>query len=133
MKSSANLLLLLLLTTDLYPLRATKVNDTDTDTVDILGEIVNEMSYSDIKEMLGNSSTSDKNGQDHFDVVNEQDIDEELSETEKSTNHTGLIVIIVVLASGPVLFVVTAILYCVVLAYEKYNKKRPHGAPAGGE
>ena len=135
MKSSANLLLLLFVTTSLYsstsgasgPLGTTKANDTETE--DILGEQVNEMSYSDIEELLGNSSKSDKN--DHFVVVNEESIDEELSEAEKPTNHTGLIVIIVVLASGPILFLLTAILYCVVLAYEKYNKKRPNGA--GGE
>ena len=135
MKSSANLLLLLFVTTSLYsstsgasgPLGITKANDTETE--DILGEQVNEMSYSDIEELLGNSSKSDKN--DHFVVVNEESIDEELSEAEKPTNHTGLIVIIVVLASGPILFLLTAILYCVVLGYEKYNKKRPYGA--GGE
>ena len=135
MKSSANLLLLLFVTTSLYsstsgasgPLGTTKANDTETE--DILGEQVNEMTYSDIEEMLGNSSKSDKN--DHFLVVNEDKIDEELSEAEKPSNHTGLIVIIVVLASGPILFLLTAILYCVVLGYEKYHKKRPYGA--GGE
>ena len=131
MKSSANLLLLLLVTTGLYRSTSGATKDTDTDTEDILGEQVNEMSYSDIKELLGNSSKSDKNDQDHFVVVNEKEIDEELSETEKSTNHTGLIVLIVILASGPILFLITAILYCVVLAYEKYHKKRPYAA--GGE
>ena len=131
MRSSANLLLLLLVTTGLYrstsgastSLGTTKDNATDTE--DILGEHVNEMSYSDIEEMLGNSNKSDKNGQ--FVVVNEESIDEELSEVGHSQNLTGLIVIIVILASGPILFLMTALFYCVVLAYEKYQKKHRNG------
>ena len=77
------------------------------------------MSYADISEMLGTPNKSD-----HFVVVNEEKIDKELSETKKSTELTGVIVIIVILAIGPILFVITAILYCLVLAYEKFQKKR---------
>ena len=126
MKSLAKLVLLLFVTSSFYPSTSaapTQVGTTkDTDTEDILGEQVDEMSYSDISEMLGNSNKSD-----HFVVVNEKKIDQELSETEKSTDLTGVIVIVVILAIGPVLFIITAILYCLVLAYEKFQKKRSNG------
>ena len=59
MKSLAKLLLLLLLSSSLYCpafTASTQVGSSEaTDTEDILGEQVNEMSYSDIEEMLGNS------------------------------------------------------------------------------
>ena len=131
MKSLAKLLLLLFVTSSVYrsaSAASTKVGATnDTDTVDILGEQVNEMSYSDIEEMLGNSNKSD-----HFVVVNEENIDEELSETKRS-DLTGVVVIIVILAIGPILFIITAILYCLVLAYEKCQKKRSNGGEGEGE
>ena len=129
MKSLAKLLLLLLLTSSLYcPTFAasTQVGSTEaTDTEDILGEQVNEMSYSDIEEMLGNSNNS--HADNHFVVVNEENIDKELSESKTAINHTGLMVIGIILASAPLLLIVTAILFCLVLAYEKYQKKHSHG------
>ena len=122
----ARLLLLALVTSSLldYPAYgASPPTETtkDTETEDLLGEKVNEMSYSDIEETLGNSNKSDKSS--GFDVVNEESIDSELKEKDKSPDITGLIVLVVFFAIGPILFIIIAILYCVVLAYEKCCKK----------
>ena len=130
MAGSAKLLLLLFVANSLY--RPTSADSTTNDTEDILGEKVNEMSYSDIKDALGNQNNSDTNND--FDVVVEYIIDEALSEEpKKSTEHTKLIVYIVVFASGPILFVLTAILYCLVLACEKHQKKQKRKSSYGGE
>ena len=123
MKSLAKLLLLLFVTSSVYlPASAASTKVGATNDTDILGEQVNEMSYPDIEEMLGNSNKSD-----HFVVVNEENIDKELSESKTAINHTGLMVIGIILASAPLLLIVTAILFCLVLAYEKYQKKHSHG------
>ena len=125
MRSSARLLWLALVTSSLlaYPASgASPPNDTETE--DLLGEKVNEMSYSDIEEMLGNSNKSDKRS--GFDVVNEEDIDRELKEKDKP-DYIGLIVIVIIFCSGPILFIFTAVLYCVVVAYEKCQKNPSRG------
>ena len=126
MAGSAKLLLLLFVANILYRPTSAVSNDTE----DILGEKVNEMSYSDIKDALGNQNNSDTNND--FDVVAEYIIDEALSEEpKKSIEHTKLIFIGVVFASGPILFVLLFILYCLVLACEKHQKKRKRSY--GGE
>ena len=126
----ARLLLLALVTSSLldYPAYGASPppgTTKDTETEDLLGEKVNEMSYSDIEETLGNSNKSDKRS--GFDLVNEENIDRELKETTPKTDWTGMIVIIIIFCSGPILFIFTAVLYCVVVAYEKCQKKPSRG------
>ena len=126
MRSLARLLMLAFVTSSLLDYSASAASSAarttnDTETEDLLGEKVNEMSYADIEETLGNSNKSDKSS--GFDVVNEESIDSELKEKDKSPDITGLIVIILIFASGPILFIIIAVLYCVVLAYEKCQKK----------
>ena len=92
------------------------------DTEDILGENVNEMSYSDIKDVLGNNNKSDTDG---FDVVDEWLINEALAEeTQTSLHTTHMMIFGAFYASGPILFIITALLYCLALACEKRQKKR---------
>ena len=127
MTGSAEVLLLLFVASSIH--LSTSAALTPNDTEDILGEHVNEMSYSDIKDVLGNNSKSDTDG---FDVVEEWLINEELAEEVQTTlNTTHMTIFVAIYASGPVLFIITALLYCLALDCEKRQKKRKRSF--GGE
>ena len=123
MTGSAKLLLLLFVASSFNPSASTS-NETE----DILGEEVNEMSYSDIMDVLRNKNNqSDTDG---FDVVEESVINEELAEeTQTTLNITYAIIFFAIFASGPILFIITALLYCLALACEKRQKKRKRNVP----
>ena len=89
MTSPAKLLLWLFVASSLYHLTSTA--STTNDTEDILGENVNEMSYSDIKDVLeNNKSDTDTDQSRHFEVLSESKIDEELnSSTPEESKNFG--------------------------------------------
>ena len=83
MAGSAKVLLLLFVASSIH--LSTSAVLISNDTEDILGENVNEMSYSDIKDVLGNNNKSDTDG---FDVVDEWLINEALAEETQTSLHT---------------------------------------------
>ena len=123
MTSPAKLLLWLFVASSLYHLTSTA--STTNDTEDILGENVNEMSYSDIKDVLeNNKSDTDTDQSRNFEVLSESKIDEELKEEEREPDDlTEFYVFCAIFAAGPILFIITALLYCLALACEKRQEK----------
>ena len=99
-------------------------DEDDKDLEDILGETVGEMSYADVKDLVGsrlNISSNDTEG--NFDVVNERSIDTELSDSDPPSSLASWQIFLIVLGSfGPLALVLVGFCYCIVLCCEKVRR-----------
>ena len=99
-------------------------DEDDKDLEDILGETVGEMSYADVKDLVGsrlNISSNDTEG--NFDVVNERSIDTELSDSDPPSSLASWQIFLIVLGSfGPLALVLVGLCYCIVLCCEKVRR-----------
>ena len=99
-------------------------DEDDRDLEDILGESVGEMSYADVKDLVGsreNISSNDTEG--NFDVVDERSIDTELSDSDSPSSLASWQVFVIVLGSfGPLALVLVGLCYCIVLCCEKVRR-----------
>lgn len=99
-------------------------DEDDRDLEDILGESVGEMSYADVKDLVGsreNISSNDTEG--NFDVVDERSIDTELSDSDSPSSLASWQVFLIVLGSfGPLALVLVGLCYCIVLCCEKVRR-----------
>ena len=121
MISSVKLLLVLMVVSS-HP--ADTGDEDDKDLEDILGETVGEMSYADVKDLVGsreNISSNDTEG--NFDVVNERSIDTELSDSDPPSSLASWQIFLIVLGSfGPLALVLVGFCYCIVLCCEKVRR-----------
>ena len=126
LKMMTTILRLLLVASVISRLDAAAGVEVDKDLEDILGEEVGEMSYSDVKDLIGsrgNNSSSHREG--NFDVVNERTIDNELSDSDSSSSLASWQIFLIVLGSlGPFSLVLVGLCYCTVLCCEKVQGER---------